>query len=135
MKKVIIGGLLLASSVSTLGFPGYVSRDCIALGTKESISVDWKSVNRLFFTESYHKLIVNKNTVTKYLQSTPCAGPHPCYIQWWRNYAGATNLQNTITQLGVNGTHYWWRGNFDSVRYSYANSCNLESWGYDNWDG
>ncbi len=58
----------------------------------------------------------------------------PCYVKWWRSYAGTINLANVITHQGVTGAHYWRRGNKDDYRSSWTTNCNVESWGYDNWD-
>lgn len=136
MKKLLLAltAMLFVNGSSISAFPGYVSRDCGAAATRESITVDWKSNERLFYTESFHLVTEGNNKVQKYYQSYPCNGPGPCYLWGWRSYAGTTSLQNVISHQGVTGYHYWKRGSKDDWRTSYTTNCSVESWGYDNWD-
>lgn len=137
MKKTALFFIyLVLLSLNLYSYPGYVSRDCGVVGTKESITVDWEQ-NRYFYTISYHKIVQNNQTVVQRVNSVEnCATKDVCYQWLWRSRAGKMAVANTVTQLGVTGYHYWWDHNTkkESMRTSYNTTCNIDHWGGGNWD-
>lgn len=92
---------------------------------------------RRLYTISKHKKFVKTVEVYPIYSSTPCYEGTVCYELTWRSYAGTFGriFENAYV-AGVWGYHYWdnpYRQQKER-RLSYAIDCNLESWGYDNWD-
>ncbi len=135
MKKIkwvtIICLTWLFVNTSALAGPGYVSRDCPAAGAKESITVDWTGGGEWFKTISYH---LRKRGGGRYERE-----PHSSGRWWehtWRSYAGQVgNWLKNYYYSGVYGIHYWYNTKARRVetRRKFVTSCNLGTWGFNNW--
>lgn len=125
-----LAGLFFSSAA--LAAPGYVSRDCPIAGSKESITVDWSFDGEWLYTLSYH--IRKKGSPPYYYWERHTSGR--TWKHTWRSYAGQVGswLKNYYYS-GVYGFHYWYNIQTRRVerRSKFVRTCNLGSWGYNNW--
>ena len=131
-NRILVG--IVTAFVSSMSFagPGYVSRDCAAVTTKESISMAWTGPNEFFFTFSTHYRVANN--ANGYVSETIKASND--WQLTWRNRAGRVyySAYNNY-YMGVYGVHYWYNQQFNRIeqRRIFVTTCYLESWGYNNW--
>lgn len=135
MKKMMYVILFLLSScflsVANAG-PGYVSRDCPGAGTKESITVDWTGGGEWFYTLSYHVRKQSASPGWRWERHTSGS----TWENTWRSYAGQYgNWLKNYYYSGVYGVHYWYnqQAKRTESRRKFVTSCNLGTWGFNNW--
>lgn len=133
IRRSIYIGLLSFLLVSTsIAGPGYVSRDCPGAGTKESITVDWSFDGEWFYTQSWHLRKQSGSPPYKWEKHTSGNS----WQHTWRSYAGQVgNWLKNYYYSGVYGVHYWYNTQARRVesRRKFVTSCNLSTWGYNNW--
>ena len=123
--------VILVSVISSQAYSiGYVSRDCPAAGAKESISMDWSQRGEMFYTESMQ---LAKRGAGRYEWVKFTSGG---WQLTWRSYAGQVlNYISNYYYSGVYGYHYRYNRitRRNEQRSQYVTSCNLLTWGVNNW--
>lgn len=123
---VLVVGFAISSQSSAIG---HVQRDCPQAGTKEAITMAWQGPNQLFYTQAH---VLKKGNAVNWIMYESGKG----WERTWRSHAGLIlNYIQNYYKSGVYGHHYWYNEQAGRVetRRNFVTTCNLETWGWDNW--